>query len=205
MKKFLLTITMAILFASCYQTKHSDVFFEKKTKTVDAEMKYASFPKLPRLSEKIKSMAQQRYDNFIEYAMDYGNDSEFAHYFRLETRVYINKNILTITFHHETTYARSAHGSHGIFASLTYDLDKNDFTDLVTVSGMTLSEIGKFCYDSLPTDHDFKEWLLTPGELKPERFPFSFENGEITIWFEPYAVGPYAAGSFEVKFSPAKK
>lgn len=207
MKNIFLSLSIATMVAllSCSQTEFTEVAFEEKSKTVDAEMKYANFSKLPRLSEKITTTAQQRYDQFIEYAADYGDDEEFAHYFRLQTKVYTNKNILTVTFHHETNYARSAHGSHGIFTSVAYDVHKDDFTDIEKVSGLSLSEIGKICYETVPTDHDFKEWLLSPEELQADRFPFSFENGEITVWFEPYAVGPYAAGPFEVKILPAKK
>jgi len=103
------------------------------------------------------------------------------------------------------SYMGGAHGSPEK-ATINYDKNKNKLASITEVSGLSLEEISRLCYDtllSMMAENEISDiqWIQNGTEPIEENFQvFTISKDEkyLTIFFNPYQVAPYAMGVLAV-------
>ncbi|MBQ5780747.1 MAG: DUF3298 domain-containing protein [Spirochaetaceae bacterium] len=179
-------------------SEYTKTLISDQSQFSEISVEYPVFVGKDKLNEKIKSIADLRLNEFNTGVQLFREDitDDRKHFFQLWTSETIHGNIVSILFSSETYYIGRARGIHGTCGSVVYDSETDSFLTLTQLSGMTPEEIGKFCYDNLPEDAVYKDWLLSATEENISPLPFTLNEDSLSVFFAPDTVAPNAAGEF---------
>ena len=180
---------------------------------LESEIKYPVFENNDALNKAIKQEILSGYDNVLKNAeSDWNNqfsnrnpdEKSFAYeYYGNTEKITSSEKLFCIVFD-EYIYYGGAHGSPSKI-TLCFSKEKNRKLSISEASGISLQEISRLCYDTLLTrmsEEEFSDlsWLQEGTDPIEENYEsFYIENNILTIYFNPYQVGPYALGTLAVQ------
>lgn len=202
------------------QITEKPVTFDYEFKTLktskrwlESEIKYPVFNNNDTLNKAVKQEILSGYDNVLKNAEADWNDQFFNRnpdensiayeYYGSPEKIISSGKLFCIVFD-EYIYYGGAHGSSNKI-TLCFSKGKNKKLSIQEASGISLEEISRLCYDTLLTrmaEEEFSDlsWLQEGTDPIEENYEsFYIENNILTIYFNPYQVGPYALGTLAVQ------
>lgn len=209
------------MFSACKPVTKYEMNTTKESSTsLVTEISYPVFSNLSLVNDEInilvdnwKAKYVQSQTNWAEYdALHQENspDSEtppFEYNFSTESLI-ANKHYVSILFR-LWSFEGGAHGNANL-VSLNYDIEAQKFVTINEVCPFSLQELSKLCYDSLYNQiegsDDLQDWIAkgTSADDIQNFSRFTFDGKILTVYFEPYQVGPWAIGIQSVQI-PVEK
>lgn len=147
-------------------------------------------------SEKFEEGSRLLAEEYKMYSMELGTKSDF----QLDTMAVVqDKNITSVLLSVWYYELGAAHGNF-VFKSFNYDSSSQKFIKITDVTDLSLEEISQECRRQLLQEENADHSMVISGTTPYiENFSsFTVEKNRIRIYFDPYAVGPWATGTHEV-------
>ena len=221
MKKLLPYLSLILLLCSCQTTKQEkkqtestkkEKSYEYQTKNIknsqreyDVNISYPYFKDNETLNREIKSLILDPYQVFLEDAVlcfdEYPPELQLSlAYDATLQSMSENDKFISLLFQKYTFLG----GAHGLTEMITvfYDKKKEKICGIEEASGLTLESVSKNCYNYFLTElskEEFSElsWVQSgtePDEDNFRAFTVSKDEKFMTVYFNPYSIGPYAIG-----------
>lgn len=185
---------------------------------LDTEIEYPDFPAQSELSRLIKNSVESEWRSFRAFAqgawsrIDGLNSADGGKKyppFEYQTRCQVSYSgnlisVLVVRY----VFSGGAHGSTTLLA-LNFDTDTKRLVKITEASGLKISEISEICRESLQRNlidrnsrvksaeeiADMRAMILAGTSAQAGNFDvFTLSGRKMTVYFEPYAVAPYAYG-----------
>ncbi len=169
------------------------VFAGTEFKNLNKEIKSYVKARIKKFEEDAEN-AYEEMKNYPELLL--GKQSDF--HLETESVTYSGKivSVLISLWYYEQG---AAHGNF-LYKSFNYDYSTGEFVTITDASEMSLEEISLECKNQLYKEKNADKAMIDFGTVpEMENFStFTVDGNKITIYFDPYAVGPWATGTHEV-------
>lgn len=217
--KIVVLIAVVLLFGTVIPAAALDIVsipvrkIEKDIYQIDAEIPILMELNHKNIQEKYNNLFRDNIMTFIEYTIEMAEQSQqdFAEAefprrefeAKVDFEVKNSSQILSIKF----DYYQYTGGAHGNPYSLTHNIDLATGEDLKLVEflelkNIKLSEVEEFIKTEIKKEPDIYFQDDYGFQSLDEDQCYYLEDGELVVYFQPYAVAPYSTGmpEFRIKY-----
>ena len=213
---FFTGVLCALFMISCQSLNYRKQTIAEQTRYYEAYIQYPQFDGYDTVNERIEQIVLVSFDQFKSSAETNWIESNRAHkemnamqnddlppfgYSVIGEQVINNNRYISVLLR---TYNFTG-GAHGMttLASVTYDKTNNTFLTITDINDFTYEQLAEICQADLQKQlSGEKAWYADGASADESNYRiFTYDGKTLTVYFEPYAVAPYAAGVQQVQIA----